>query len=633
MNRPPALLAGSHAAHAHPPPNATGTSWLVWLRWRDRVELSPAQTAMEAAGTAHAMGHCLFVLPRDGAPHAWCRRGGRAALLVGHLLNREELRRRLELPPSPPPTDAELLLAAHATWGAAAAGELEGSFAAIVWDEPRETLLCIRDALGAMPLFYAQSGTGLAVSGDVRTLRSQPGVSHEINRVVLAEHLLWRHWQLEETFFAGVRRLPGAHLLAAQGTEVRVVRYWDPLPPGQPIDWLDPAELAEFPRRMEQTLAACLALGPAAVSLSSGIDSVSVAAFAAEVAAARGGPRPEALAVHFDDPTWDESTGQRAVADSLDLPLRLLSAPQCLRGRRLLDRAMAAAAEYPSPLINLWEPLLTHLLDEAQHQGIQVMLTGIGGDEWLCVTPLLAADLLRSGRLASLWHLYRTALRSYEIAPLSLAREMLWRFGLRAVLKDAACRHFPAWVARRRRPVELPDWIAPDLALRRQLAERLQPPPPAPTTDSAYLDDLRPVLQSPHVTMLLEEHHYRGRRRGISYFHPYWSRPLVELLLRTPPHLLNDGGRAKGFLRRALAERFPRLPFAAKKVTRNPFFATVLSQQWQETWRQWSAGSALVRDGLVDGPRLETAMQQAADGRSGYLSLWLFTEAWLRGQA
>ena len=51
---------------------------------------------------------------------------------------------------------------------------------------------------------------------------------------------------MEETFFAGVCRLPGAHLLAAQGTDVRVLRYWDPLPPGQPIDWLAPAELAEF---------------------------------------------------------------------------------------------------------------------------------------------------------------------------------------------------------------------------------------------------------------------------------------------------------------------------------------------------------------------------------------------------
>jgi asparagine synthetase B (glutamine-hydrolysing) len=383
-------------------------------------------------------------------------------------------------------------------------------------------------------------------------------------------------------------------------------------------------------------VASYLELGPAAISLSSGIDSVSVAVFAAEVAARSGQPLPHGLSVHFADPACDESAGQRAVAGALEMPFCLLSFEDCLGGRPLLEATMELAPRYPSPLMNMWEPLYCHLVDVARSRGIRAILTGTGGDEWLGVTPLLAADLIRAGDWGGLWRLYRTQLRSYPLSALPFARNILWQFGFREVLKDAAHRHAPGYVARRRQPVELPSWIAPDPELRGPLRERLQPPAPRPTEDSVYVRELRPALQHAVVAMELEEFYYRGRGRGVSYYHPYWTRPMVEFLLRTPPTRLNEGGRSKGMVRRLLAERLPGLDFQRqKKFTVTRFYHGLVEQQQPALWARWAADSALASAGVVDARLLGTVMRAAATGQVGHAgdaASWLSTEAWLRGQ-
>ena len=235
-----------------------------------------------------------------------------------------------------------------------------------MWDEVNETLFCARDPIGVMPVFYARAGADLVVSTDIWTLLRHPDVPREVNRLVVAEFMLDTYAQAEETFFARVRRLPGAHYLRARGGDFSVVRYWDPLPPGQPIEWRESAEPGGFSELMHRSVASHLELGPAAISLSSGIDSMSVAAFATEVAARYGHPLPHGLSVHFADPACDESVGQRAVADALEMPFCLLSFEDCLGRRPLLEATMELAPRYPSPLINMWEPLYCHLAEVAR---------------------------------------------------------------------------------------------------------------------------------------------------------------------------------------------------------------------------------------------------------------------------
>src|SRR5437870_2277133 len=84
--------AGGAATHLHP---STGQGWMVWLQRHASEAPNPVRAGLDRSTQAYAVGRCFFALPDDGVTYAWCRRGRYAVLLYGHLVNREELRRRL----------------------------------------------------------------------------------------------------------------------------------------------------------------------------------------------------------------------------------------------------------------------------------------------------------------------------------------------------------------------------------------------------------------------------------------------------------------------------------------------------------------------------------------------------------
>src|SRR5579864_1458132 len=60
----------------------------------------------------------------------------------GHLANREDLCRQLGSQHPFALTNAELVSSAYARWGEAGLSRLRGSFALLIWDRLRETVLC-----------------------------------------------------------------------------------------------------------------------------------------------------------------------------------------------------------------------------------------------------------------------------------------------------------------------------------------------------------------------------------------------------------------------------------------------------------------------------------------------------------
>ncbi|HEY8477254.1 MAG TPA: hypothetical protein VIN09_10360, partial [Chloroflexota bacterium] len=196
--------------------------------------------------------------------------GAAVVVFDGVLFNRAELQRQMPRPTAAS-GDAQLVLHAYRRWGEAALPKLRGMFALALWDERRRMLLVARDPLGTYPLFYAWAGPELLLSTSIEALLRHSGVSRAVSRVMLACYL-WHRWlDVEETFFAAVRRLPPGHAMRVGDDGCRVFRYWDPAPPDRPFDWI-PAEEVEgrFERTMDQVIAAYLELGPAGIFLSGG---------------------------------------------------------------------------------------------------------------------------------------------------------------------------------------------------------------------------------------------------------------------------------------------------------------------------------------------------------------------------
>src|SRR5436309_1759968 len=120
-----------------------------------------------------------------------------------------------------------------------------------------------------------------------------------------------------ETYFAAIRRVPPGHALVVEPGGTRVSRYWSPVADGDEVDWVTEDELDHFEELLETAVCRFIDLGPAGIYLSGGLDSVSVAAMAADASRRAGQPAPWALSLGFSHEEANEQAIQRGVASDL----------------------------------------------------------------------------------------------------------------------------------------------------------------------------------------------------------------------------------------------------------------------------------------------------------------------------
>lgn len=569
---------------------------------------------------------------------------GRGVVFDGALYNGPELAAALGLDPDAARDEARLLLHAYRHWGEGLLQRLKGIYALLAWDGPRGVLLAARDPLGIHPLFHTTAAPALFFSPSTAALVRQPGVSRDFNLARLADHLC-EHWRApEETYFEAVRRVPPGCALRVDRAGRSLFRHWDPVAADARLEWVREDQLDQFDALLDQALRRCLRLGPAGIFLSGGLDSVSIAAVAADQARREELPLPWALSLAFPDPESNEEVVQQGVARGLGLPQELITFTDALGTRPLLAAALDLSAELPSPLLNIWLPAYLQLAERGRRHGCRVILTGSGGDEWLTVGPGHAADLLRAGDLAGLRALVDSAARSYRVPRRLLVYDLVWANGLRLWLGERAGqvvrRLLPrAFAARRRRLIrqEIPAWVAPDPALRRRLEARAAEYIPRDESSSFYLREASQCLRRTLLAMEKEEHFETGRPLGMRVLHPYWDVDLVEFLLRTPPRFILQGGRTKGLVRRAMARRFPGLGFGGqKKVVAVEYFKSIMGAEGEVAWQRLDGMSALAALGLVDVPALRALLTEGL-GRRGERLLSMvcnafLLEAWLRAR-
>jgi asparagine synthetase B (glutamine-hydrolysing) len=465
---------------------------------------------------------------------------------------------------------------------------------------------------------------------------------------VLADNFCRRSPDPQETYFEEIKRVPSGHLLRVTGDRLECHRYWDPAPPGGQVDWADEEELEQFDPLLDQAVDRCLGLGPTAIYLSGGLDSISVAAVAADRARSRGLEDPVALSLLFREPESNEEEIQRSVAEQLGLRQLALPIEDAGGSHGILESVLEISASRSAPVIGCWLPGYRGLGLRAKEMGCRTILTGGGGDEWLAVSFFLAADLIRSLDARGLRRLGRTIGRSYASTPTRIAmwRQLLWTFGGRPLLRAAALRALPSGsglVARRRRRragEAMPEWVAPDPELREQLLVRAEQGPEAQESSrsgSFYLQQGRISLDHAIVSMEMEEVFENGRSMDMRVLMPYWDPDLVDLLYRVPPDVLNSGDRAKALVRETLASRISGLGLdRQKKVIASRYFTTVMLGQGRRVWSRMGGAQALAELGVVDPGGLDDFARRAfeSDNVRAANRMWnvLNLEAWARSR-
>jgi asparagine synthase (glutamine-hydrolysing) len=541
---------------------------------------------------------------------------------------------------------AWVVLESYGRWGEAFLSKLRGLFALVLWDGERDLLVCARDAFGNHPLFFSRDGRELVISTSLDSIVAHPAVSRELNRpAIFSSFMGYLPW-LKETFFAHVDRVPPGHAMRVRRGNVEIFRYWDPHPPDYSSLWIKEDEVGRFDELLTQAVDRFLELGPTGIYLSGGLDSVSVATIATDRSAATHFPRPHALSLIFPHPEADEEQVQRSVAQQLGLLQDLVPFDEACGAQGFLKSTLELSRSLSQPLQNFWLPAYNHLARLGKQNGCRTILTGGGGDEWLGVSPLLSADLLRSFDFLGLYQLWCELRRSYRRPLPNMTSGLLWTFGLRPLLRDNLVRilgeRSPATLARlRQRNLRklMPSWRSSDPKLWRELALRAETIETERTREPAryghYFAEIRLSLDHPLMSWEMEETFENGKRLGVRFLQPYFDAELAEMLYRTPVTLLNRGGLTKGLVRETISRRFPGLGFdRQKKIEITEFFSELIRRDGEQVWKRIGGAQALAALDLVDPARVDSFVRTAintGEHRQTFQAWMLMSmESWLR---
>ncbi len=267
--------------------------------------------------------------------------------------------------------DTEVILEAYAQWGIDAVKRFRGMFAFGIWDRQTRKLVLARDHLGIKPLYFTSGPGYFAFASEIRALLQTGFSSKTISRRAVASYLSTGSVSEPDTIVSDIAPLaPGTILEYSEGS-VRTWTYWN-----LPIERAKQMSIEEAVHDVRSVLADAIRLRliadvPLGVFLSSGIDSTTIATFAA-----RASSTPiRTFTVTFEEGSYSEG---RVAAETA----RRIGSDHCevrLSGRETLSNIEDVIASLDQPSHDGFN---TYIVSKAARgAGLSVALSGLGGDE------------------------------------------------------------------------------------------------------------------------------------------------------------------------------------------------------------------------------------------------------------
>ena len=445
--------------------------------------------------------------------------------------------------------DPVLIAAAWGRWGAECPPHLLGDYAFALQDTEAGRALLVRDHIGTRPLHWHWDGRRLSLATFLPALLAllpeAPGADEE----AVAAFLRWPTALDDRTFFAGIRAVEPGCAVALDAEGPRVVRWWRPeeAPAVRYRDRRDYA--AAFRELTERAVRDRLPEGaPDAPSvgahLSGGIDSTLVA-LAAEAALAEGG---RGLTGAY---SWSPPVSETDPEMEHDERARIA---EICTGAGLEPRfTIKTGADFRAALARPfeWEGLADvsdefPVLDLAERDGVQLLLSGWGGDEAVSAHAHgVPAALLRRGRPRAALGLIRKVNQGFR--PLSRSGRLLWRNTLLPLLPDPLYARFPYYENHYGAGCHIsPRLAAFPLDARAFRRYRITGEPAA---------DMAIHLRLGHIGDRMATWAAWAAPQGIEYRYPLTDRRLLEFVLGVPPDILWGDGRPRYLARAALSGR------------------------------------------------------------------------------
>jgi asparagine synthase (glutamine-hydrolysing) len=361
----------------------------------------------------------------------------------GEIYNYRELRSELETRGHRFATDSdtEVIVHLYEELGSQFVERLNGMFAIALWDAGRNELLLARDRFGKKPLYYAEVDGSLLFGSELKSLLEHPRCPRDLDHDALSRYLALEYVPTPYSIFAGIRKLPGGHVLRWRDGRISLEQFWDlglradeaPLPDEQYVDEFRELLRAAVRRRLVSDV-------PLGAFLSGGIDSSSVVAMMVDALPAGA---VKTFSVGFEERSFDESLHARRVATHFGTD----HYEEVFTAGVMLDTLPTVVDWLDEPFGDA-SILPTYLLSRFTREHVTVALGGDGSDELLAGYPTFPADrLARFYRVPRLLHA-NVIEPLADLLPVSTAN-FSFDFKLKRFLRAAASREdvrHPVWL-------------------------------------------------------------------------------------------------------------------------------------------------------------------------------------------
>jgi asparagine synthase (glutamine-hydrolysing) len=541
--------------------------------------------------------------------------GDIGAVLNGEIYNFLELRRELQGAGHRFSSDGDTEVLAHLAENHSPvelARKLDGMFAFATWDRRRERLILGRDRMGKKPLYYYASSKAFVFASEIKGVLAHPAVPCELNPRAISAYLTFGYVPTPETFFAGIRSLPPAHVLSfGPAGEPELARYWSLAVPGlnggsAPLD-LGLDEAAQEVRRLLQEAISrrLIADVPLGAFLSGGIDSSAIVALMAGVM----GEPVKTFTIGFEDRDgFDERPYARAVAERFGTEHH-----ESVVHPEAVDLVERLVWHHDQPFGDS-SAIPTFLLNEVARREVTVALSGDGGDELFAGYERFAAGVAVDRVLALPGPLRKGGKRALDAMPAGALSGRVGRTQRFASMVEAGMpQAYLGWISyvpetwRGRLLPERDDWAQTAYARAWSTTEGARPLDRllALNVDTYLVDDL--LVKMDRTSMA----------HGLEVRSPFLDTALVEFAFRLAPSLKARGLSLKRVLKAAVEDLLP--PDILRRRKRG--FGVPLDRWFRqdlETYTRSMLGPGAHVRGHVDGEALDDLL---AAHRSGHESL------------
>ena len=257
--------------------------------------LGGAHPAEEWIGRSAALGRVAFRSGDDDRTTVEAARPDCSGVLLvatARLDYKDDLCRELGIsaPEASCMTDPEFIRAAREKWGTDAPRRLFGDWSLAAWNEKERTLFLARDHMGNTGLYYVHRPPFFAFASTSVALCAMPGVRFTVSEEVLARFLVvFPSPQCTETIWNDMRIVGPAQTLTVNSRTLSTNSYWSPKIETGGECGSDENRVEVFLDRFRAAVDTRIGESVSVAStLSSGLDSGSVTALAAQSQAAKG---------------------------------------------------------------------------------------------------------------------------------------------------------------------------------------------------------------------------------------------------------------------------------------------------------------------------------------------------------